>query len=264
MMTATTIYHLAFHFRKEKGLSYYTPYVEYTRSFGSRTSVTGKISFAHINGELASTNGFSDLFLSVNHAFDTKHRWQKSFIVGLKIPFDQSDIVSNGIHLPMPYQTSLGTTDLVLGLNFIRNALGISAAVQQPLAAVNGNRFIPSDYPSQPLAAKYFATNRFMRKGDVLLRGSYNFPLHKKITIRPSLLGIYHLANDTYLDANKIRMVIPDSKGLTLNGNLFLDYQLNKTSSLELSFGAPFVIRKNRPDGLTRSVVAAIEYKFEF
>jgi hypothetical protein len=256
---------LGFAFGKgERSISYYTPYVEYTRSFSDRTSLTGKISFAHISGKLANTTGFSDLFLSFNHAFDTKNKWQKSFIAGIKIPFDRADIVKKDIHLPMPYQTSLGTTDLVLGLNFILNSFGATIAVQQPLSSVNGNRFLPADYPSNNLAAEYLPTNKFSRKGDMLLRLSYNFPLNKKLSIRPSLLGIYHEANDTYLTANKVRMEIPDSKGLTLNGNVFFDYTFSKWSGIELSLGAPFIIRENRPDGLTRSVVAALEYKFGF
>ncbi|MEP7377544.1 MAG: hypothetical protein ABI675_29335 [Chitinophagaceae bacterium] len=256
---------LGFAFGKgERSTSNYTQYAEYTRSITDKTSVTGKISFSEITGELANTSGPGDLFLSVNHAFDTKHKWQKSFVIGLKIPFDQADIVEKGIHLPMPYQTSLGTTDLVLGINYALKSFGVTLAVQQPLKAINGNQFLPEKYPSVPLADKYLPSNKFSRKGDVLLRFSYNFDLNKKFSIRPSLLSIYHEANDTYLDANKMRMEIEKSSGLTMNGNVFIDYRLTKTSSLELSLGTPFVIRTNRPDGLTRSFVGSVEYKFSF
>jgi len=249
----------------ERSTSIYTPYVEYTRSITEQTSVTGKISFSAVTGELANTTGLGDLFLSVNHAIDNKKKWQKSFVVGVKIPFDQADIVENGIHLPMPYQTSLGTTDLVLGISYIRRAFGATLALQQPLQKTNGNRFLPGDYPDVPLAAEYLPTNYFGRKGDALLRLSYNFDLcYSRFSIRPSLLGIYHLGNDSYLDANKIRMEIEKSSGLTLNANVFIDYKLAKASALELTFGTPFVVRTNRPDGLTRSFVASLEYKFSF
>jgi len=256
---------IGFSFGKgERSTSVYTPYIEYTRSITAQTSVTGKLSFSAVTGELANTSGPGDLFLSVNHAIDHKKKWQKSFILGLKIPFDKADIVKKAIHLPMPYQTSLGTTDLVLGLSYIRNAFGATAALQQPLKKMNGNRFLPSDYPSVPLAAAYLPTNYFERKGDALLRFSYNFDLKSKFSIRPSLLGIYHLGNDSYLDGNKMRMEIPKSSGLTLNANVFVDYKLTETSALELTLGTPFVVRTNRPDGLTRSFVAAVEYKFSF
>lgn len=249
----------------ERSTSVYTPYIEYTRSITDQTSVTGKISFSAVSGELANTSGLGDLFVSVNHAIDSKKKWQKSFVVGLKIPFDQADIVEKGIHLPMPYQTSLGTTDLVLGISYIRKSFGATLALQQPLKKMNGNRFLPSDYPSVPLAAKYLPSNSFERKGDALLRFSYNFDLsNSRFSIRPNLLGIYHLANDSYADMNKMRIEIEKSRGLTLNGNVFVGYKLNKASALELSAGAPFVVRTNRPDGLTRSFVASVEYKFSF
>lgn len=256
---------IGFSFGKgERSTSVYSPYIEYTRSLTEKTSVTGKISFAAVTGELANTTGLGDLFLSVNHAIDHNKKWQKSFVLGLKIPFDQADIVRKGIHLPMPYQTSLGTTDLVLGVSYIRKAFGATLAVQQPLKKMNGNRFLPSDYPTVPLAGAYLPTNYFERKGDALLRLSYNFDLKSKFSIRPSLLGIYHLGNDNYLDADKMQMEIPKSSGLTLNANVFLGYKLASASALELTLGTPFVVRTNRPDGLTRSFVAAVEYKFSF
>jgi hypothetical protein len=248
----------------ERTVSYYTWELEYTRSINERTSATAKLGYSFISGELAKTNGPTDLFLSVNYAFDVKSKWQKSFVAGLKIPFDQADIVEEGIHLPMPYQTSLGTTDLVLGLNFTRNSFGATLAVQQPLKSVNGNQFLPENYPTVPLANHYLPSNRFTRKGDVLLRFSYNFDPDKRFSIRPSLLVIYHETNDTYVDVNKITREIAKSAGLTANANVFVDYRLKNESEFELSLRTPFVVRTNRPDGLTRSFVAAINYKFSF
>ena len=248
----------------ERSTNNYTGYLEYTRSITNRTSVTGKLGYAFINGELANTNGLTDLFLSVNHAFDVKKKWQKSFVVGLKLPFDGADIVENGIHLPMPYQTSLGTVDLVLALNYNRKNFGATLALQQPLKAQNENKFLPGDYPATPLTLKYWPTNEFERKGDLVGRVSYNFKTGERFSIRPSLLGIYHLANDTYADDNKMRRPIYNSTGLTLNGNVFFDYRLKNGNGVELSLGTPFIVRDQRPDGLTRSFVASLEYQFSF
>lgn len=248
----------------ERSTNNYTWYAEYTRSLSARTSLTGKLSYAAISGELASTSGFGDLFLSVNHAFDVKRKWQKSFVVGVKLPFDGADLVENGIHLPMPYQTSLGTIDLVLALNYNRKNFGATLALQQPLKARNENKFLASDYPGEPLAPLYWPSNEFERKGDLVGRVSYNFKTNNRFSIRPSLLGIYHLGNDTYEDANKMRRAIFNSTGLTLNGNLFFDYRLKNGNGFELSLGAPFIVREERPDGLTRRFVASLEYQFSF
>ena len=250
--------------RGERSTNNYTGYVEYTRSITGRTSVTGKLGYSFITGELANTSGLTDLFLSVNHAFDVNKKWQKSFVVGLKLPFDGADIVENGIHLPMPYQTSLGTTDLVIAINYNRKNFGATLAVQQPLKPINENKFLPGDYPSVPLTLKYWPTNEFDRKGDVVGRVSYNFKTGERFSIRPSLLGIYHEANDTYLDDAKNRRPIYNSRGLTLNANVFVDYKMKNGNGVELSLGTPFIVRDQRPDGLTRSFVASLEYQFSF
>jgi len=248
----------------ERSTNNYTGYLEYTRTITQRTSLTGKLGYSFISGELANTNGLTDLFLSVNHAFDANKKWQKSFVVGVKLPFDGADIVENGIHLPMPYQTSLGTTDLVLAINYNRKSFGATLALQQPLKAQNENKFLPGDYPAQPLALKYWPSNEFERKGDLVGRVSYNFKTGERFSIRPSLLGIYHLANDTYADDNKMRRPIYNSTGLTLNGNVFFDYRLKNGNGFELSLGTPFIVRDQRPDGLTRKIVASLEYQFSF
>ena len=248
----------------ERSTNNYAGYLEYTRSITKRTSVTGKLGYSFINGELANTNGPTDLFLSVNHAFDLNKKWQKSFVVGLKLPFDGADIIKNGIHLPMPYQTSLGTTDLVLAVNYNRKKFGATLALQQPLQAINENKFLPGDYPNEPLALNYWPTNEFERKADIVGRVSYSFKKGERFSIRPSLLGIYHISNDSYVDDAKNRRPLYNSLGLTLNGNLFVDYRSKNGNGFELSLGAPFIVRDQRPDGLTRSFVASLEYQFSF
>jgi len=248
----------------ERSTNNYTGYLEYTYGINNRTSVTGKLGYSLVNGELANTNGLTDLFLSVNHAFDIKRKWQKSFVVGLKLPFDKADIVENGIHLPMPYQTSLGTTDLVLAINFNRKSFGATLAYQQPLRSINENKFLPGDYPTEPLVQYYWPTNEFERKADVVARVSYSFKANDRFSIRPSLLGIYHVANDSYVDDAKNRRPLYNSLGLTLNGNVFVDYHLKNGNGFELSLGTPFIVRDQRPDGLTRSFVASLEYQFSF
>ena len=184
--------------------------------------------------------------------------------MGVKLPFDRADIVKNGIHLPMPYQTSLGTVDLVLALNYSLKSFGVTLALQQPLKARNENKFLPGDYPATPITLKYWPSNEFERKGDVVGRVSYRFKTGERFSIRPGLLGIYHLGNDSYVDNNKNRRPIYNSSGLTLNGNVFLDYRLKNGNGFELSLGTPLIVRDQRPDGLTRKIVATIEYQFSY
>lgn len=248
----------------EDDVNYYTPSIDYTRELGRQTSITAKLDYSSIHGHLTNTSGIGDLFLSVDKKFDRRKIISKSVIVGLKVPFDHADASKSGIKLPMPYQTSLGTFDVIGGLNFYYKSFGATIAVQQPLTKANRNGFLASDYPSNPYASKYLSSNRFERKGDGLARLSYDWKISEVFSLRPSLLGIYHFNSDSYLDEAKIREEIPGSKGLTLNGNLFLNFKLSAVSEIEIGAGAPFIIRKARPDGLTRSFVSVVEYKIHF
>ena len=54
------------------------------------------------------------------------------------------------------------------------------------------------------------------------------------------------------------------SQGLTLNGNAYLDYEINSKNIIQLNLGIPFIVRDIRPDGLTRSFIANIEYRIKF
>jgi hypothetical protein len=77
-------------------------------------------------------------------------------------------------------------------------------------------------------------------------------------------LPIYHLSNDKYTNNLGIENEIKGSQGLTLNGNAYLDYEINNKNALQLNVGMPFVVRDARPDGLTRSFVVNLEYKVKF
>lgn len=113
----------------EDNVTYYTPSIDYTRELGHQTSFTAKLDYSSINGHLANTSGIGDLFLSLDKKFDRRRIISKSIILGLKIPFDHADVSRNGIDLPMPYQTSLGTFDAIGGLNFYYKSFGATVAV---------------------------------------------------------------------------------------------------------------------------------------
>lgn len=240
-----------------------TPYVEYSRFFSDRWSINLKLVYLMANGELAKTNGFSDVYVNVNHSFSQRFK----ATLGLKVPLNDGNLQSDGKSLPMNYQTSLGTFDLIAGLSYYPlTNLGLTFAVQQPLNQNNNqferegtHLFIPTKRDLYP------PTRGYHRKGDILFRLNYRLELIKnKLELTPSVLPIYHLGEDTYLDNEGNRNSIEGSQGLTLNGTLFLLYHLNKRNAIELNFGTPFIARKARPDGLTRKYVLGLEYKVRF
>lgn len=244
----------------EQSINNYTWHAEYTRLLKKNIFIAGKINYASVTGELANTSGPGDLFLTVTKVLSNNNKWQQSLIAGIKVPLNGAGKIGKGIKLPMPYQTSLGTTDLLLGINMTRHSFGASLAWQQPVNSSNNNGFLSSDYPSSGLSTKYWSTNEFKRKSDWVVRLSYSIMAGPKISIRPGLLAIYHSANDSYVDENNREVRIGGSKGLTLNSNVFVHLYFKKGNGLALSIGAPFVTRDQRPDGLTRKFVSSLEY----
>lgn len=248
----------------EYDISYVNPYIEYTGVISPKFSLSGKITYAFISGELANVNNLSDVTISSSFVLNENETSLINAVVGVKIPLNNSNIKKDENPLPMHYQSSLGTYDLIVGANYTLINFGISVAWQQPIVNSNDNEFLkPAD--NTLTEYKYTSTNSFQREGDVMLRVSYDLSLtENNLTIRPGLLGIYHLAEDSYVDGSGIRQDIEGSQGLTLNGNLFLTYRFSDSKQLELSVGSPFIARESRPAGLTRKVVAGLEYTYSF
>ncbi len=233
-------------------------YVEYGRKFNERWGFDAKIAALGQSGNDISSFGLSDIYLNANYRFSEK----TGLTVGTKIPLSLADKRKDGLALPMDYQSSLGTMDFILGISHEINKLQIVVALQQPLTD-NENAFIPEAYPSSSKLREIPSTNGFQRAGDVLLRLSYPLKINNRFSITPSILPIYHLAEDKYLTTNGTAN-IEGSKGFTLNGNVFVDYRIGKKGKLQLSLASPFIVRESRPDGLTRGYVVGLEYGVRF
>lgn len=243
----------------------FTPGIQYDQKLNSRWSVQGKITGNYADGNLGNASGFGDLFLSVTYSLPKKNNWQTSFLFGTKIPLNKGDIHAANKPLPMQYQSSLGTVDLLAGITITNRKWLVSTAIQQPLTGSNRNTFLPAYWDTDE-AAKYSPSNDFNRKGDMLLRTSYSLIAKRKLDLNIGLLGIYHLGNDTYIDGNLSNkpIALVGSEGLTLNFTAAIHYQLNDRLSFGLSGGVPFVVRDVRPDGLTRKFVLSPELSFNF
>lgn len=240
------------------------PYVEYQYLFNSKMSITGKLTYGFINGELANTSNLGDLIITSNKHIYLKELSALSLTLGAKIPLNNSNLKNEGNALPMHYQTSLGTYDLIVGINYVYMDLGISLALQQPLINSNDNEFIAPTDPNLD-EEKYLSTNSFDRKGDLMSRASYNVDIiENKLILRPGVLAIYHLADDSYTDQNNHEVEITGSQGITLNANIFVNYNFAENKYLELAIGRPMVTRDARPDGLTRKLVLGLEYTHSF
>jgi hypothetical protein len=237
----------------------YGNYLEYNRQLNEKFGLDVKLTTLAQQGNDIAVFGLSDVFLNTHYSANDKLR----FTLGAKIPLSSASRMRDNLPLPLDYQASLGTFDFIFGVGYIIKNWQLVAAIQQPLTQ-NNNQFLATDYPlTSPLAA-FQSTNGFKRSGDVLLRLSYPVEVTHKLRLTPSLLPIYHLANDKYTDVLNVEREIIGSKGLTLNGNIYFDYALNTKSSLQLNLAMPFIVRDARPDGLTRSFIANLEYRVRF
>jgi hypothetical protein len=159
--------------------------------------------------------------------------------------------------LPMPYQTSLGTTDILFGANYRIGRWTAALAYQYVWKDQNGNGFDHLFWMEVPEAQGYFESAALERADDAVARIQYAFTWEDLI-VQPGLLAIWHVYEDKRWDpAGSPDRPIPieGSDGLTLNLTADARYELSDTWSLEASFGSPLITREVRPDGLTRSMV---------
>ena len=245
----------------EANITYISPFLAYTRKLNERISLSTKVTFSSATGDFGTSSGLGDAFLIGNYTFKEKNKKQWSALVGWKIPFNNSDLRINGNPLPLDYQSSLGTIDLFLGTNLNYKKWDFNAVLQIPIVNSNQNTYLNE----LPGVTVFSSTNLFERKSDALFRTTYTFKTtNQKFTFKPNVLFIYHLGEDSFENKLGIRETIKGSDGLTLNGNLISTYNFNKQNSIELSIAAPFVIRDERPDGLTRGFVLGLQYKMLF
>jgi len=248
----------------QNDVSVVVPYLEYVFHAKDFLDIGAKLTYQSSNGELGQVSGFGDLFISSNYRLYKGYSVNHSFTLGFKIPLSDANLMSNGASLPMVYQVSLGTFDVIAGYNLTFKRFGFGFAYQQPLSNPNGNQFIPASFPD-PRAGDYLPTRDFSRSADVLLRATYAQPLLKdKLKARVGLLPIYHLSEDTFIDENDMEQSIAGSQGLTLNFNLAVDFSFSDVSQVSINYGRPWIARDAIPDGLLRTTVLGFEYKVRF
>jgi hypothetical protein len=249
----------AFVGKADHGIVTYGNYLEYNQQWHPDFGTDIKINTLAQSGNGLQNFGLSDILANAHYKINPEFKLN----IGAKIPLNQGNKMQNGLALPMDYQASLGTLDLIVGLGYQLDKWQFVAAIQQPISQ-NDNQFLASNFASDSPLSKITSTRHFQRRGDVLLRASYPFVVADGLKITPSLLPIYHLGNDQYTDELGLKKDISGSAGLTLNANVYADYDISAQQALQLSIGAPMLVRKSRPDGLTRAFVANLEYKIRF
>jgi hypothetical protein len=249
----------AFYGKADHAIAAYGAYIEYNRELSKKWGLDVKLNSLAQNGNDISVFGISDILANVNYGVTENLK----VTLGAKIPLSAADRTLDGLPLPMDYQSSLGTFDLIAGAGYKHKNWKFVGAVQVPLSQ-NSNAFFASLYPETSPVSRIQSTNGFTRAADAMVRVSYTFEIGEKFKLTPAVLPIYHLGEDTYVNELNQTVTIVGSDGLTLNANVFLSYALSDQASVEFNTGFPFIVRDARPDGLTRSYIFNLAYAYKF
>ncbi len=232
-------------------------FLTYSHQLGQKLSVEARLTSISQSGNSISEFGLSDFFTSASY----KVTDQLNLNLGAKFPLSDGNAKKDGLSLPMDYQSSLGTVDLIVGVGINLDNFQVALALQQPLSQ-NSNEFLAENYPTESSLSKFQSTKEFERSGDLILRLSYPITLNDALVLTPSLLPVYHLSNDSFTDSKGNKLDIEGSQGLRLNTNVFLDYQLSSTYTMRLNAALPLMVRDERPEGLTRGFVAGLSFSY--
>ena len=203
-------------------------------------------------GNLGNTAGPGDIALSYSHRLLKREDRHLIFTIGGIFPSNDSDKKEDGLPLPMYYQSSLGSYDIIIGSSYSISLWQLVMGYQHPFNR-NKNGFLHNFWPDESRATDYFESNQLKRGDDLVLRISRSFPKGRR-TIVVGLLPIYRLQKDQIIRNGQVEK-LAGSDQLTLNLNFDYLYQLTHGLNFRFSYAHPVIWRETRADGLTRQVV---------
>ncbi|MEO5643549.1 MAG: hypothetical protein ABIQ40_12800 [Bacteroidia bacterium] len=222
-----------------------------------------KLPYAVISGNLGNTNGLGDVTMSLSYILFDRRRSNLSFSGGVKIPSNTSSLSENNRPLPMVYQTSLGSTDILLGSRLTWRKWDFTVGYQHSFNA-NENRYLHlTNISDSTMYNGYFESNGLRRLDDGLFRINRRYQV-KKAALSTGILFIYHLQNDDITDASGKRVKAIGSKGLTINLNVGGSIPISSKLDFTFVLAKPVLQRKNVSDGLARSFVGIVGLKRKF
>jgi hypothetical protein len=219
------------------------------------TLVELRIPFIYTNGNIGHTSGVGDLIFSVNHRIASFDKSNWSIIAGARIKSNDANKSFNDNPLPMAYQTSLGTYDIILGSFYSIPKWDFYAAYQHSFGRNQNNYLIGSSVVSDNL--KYYESNKLKRGDDLYFRTRRFLKLKNSNKLIINTLLIYRLQKDQ-IYKNDENIHLQGSKGLTMNIGLGFSKKLKNQRKLEYILAFPIIDKNYRADGLTRNIVLGI------
>jgi len=211
--------------------------------------------------------GLGDISMSLTKNIVAKEKYQINATIGAKIPTgDGNGKIASGQTLPMYYQPSLGTYDVVLGLSYITDKWLIATGYQKALNA-NNSHFAHREWEGHKRykeILQYPDSYKLQRGSDVMFRIERNFRF-SRLSFNSGLLFIHRFNKDRITNPKTNEVYdAPGSNGLVINLILGTQYRLSAKSSFQLLYGYKIINREFNPDGLSRGEVIIFGYQYNF
>ena len=231
-----------------------------------------KLPYQAVSGNLGSTSAMSDISLCVTRQILSRSTFNYNVSVGAKIPSNDADLRDQVHDLPLPmyYQTSLGTYDIIGGFSMISRNWLFATGIQVPLNR-NDNEFtwapwIPvyNNGEGADYIREYNGAYELKRGTDVMLRVERNFRF-ARINFSLGALPIYRITRDEVTVVSTGQRNKPDgTTGLALSAIATAGYSFNIHTGIKCLYGRKITQREFNPDGLTRHDVMTISYYHRF
>jgi hypothetical protein len=268
-------------FSQYKGETTLTPLVyvanlDVSVGISEKTGFQVKLPYQWTTGNLGQAAGLGDISLSITHNVGKIKNFDLNATLGMKIPSNGSDLKSQGrmrplsvgLVLPMYYQVSLGSWDIVAGASLINQKWLFAIGYQNALTANNNtfdqDEWDPPVYPSESYIALYDEATKLKRGSDIMLRIERNFRF-TRYSFNIGLLPIYRITKDRIIDnVTGQYYALDKTTGLALSVLGGFSYNFNINNSVKFTYGQKLTQREINPDGLTRHNVMIIAYQFRF
>lgn len=236
----------------------------------AKTFFQVKLPYQAVKGNFGNTSGVSDISLCLTRNVSSAGDFDINVSLGGKIPSNDSNLKeeTTGLPLPMYYQTSLGTYDLVAGMSAINRNWLFATGIQHPFNR-NKNHFTWAQWipvyqngEGAEYVQSYDVGYELKRGTDIMLRVERNFRF-SRMNFSAGLLPIYRILKDEVTKAGE--RIKPDgTTGLALSAIVTAGYSFNVQSGVKLLYGRKITKRDFNPDGLTRHDVMTISYYYRF
>lgn len=220
-----------------------SPQIEYSRQWTPRFSTDLRLSgYSHSGVRDQTVRGLGDLFMIGNYRLTSR----VGILFGVKTPLsDGNRKDSKGVTLPLGYQPTTGTFDLIAGVSAQVWRLQVFAAWQQPLTRSDFN--YPSYYNSHPIECAFppfyvrpdtpDKENRFQRAGQLFLRMKAPMNLGSGWVLSPGLAFQGSIEDDRYLDWENGHKSLETQYFSALS--LDMDIPINKKAYIHCMIAAP-------------------------